>query len=109
MIKTEILKQLNHQFSENKKHAELLAENNLFQALKNQDFAYLDNQINALTIEIAKAEYDNNIQLANKYKQTKQELITQQEKILETMNLTLKDLKPQYACFMCQDTGFIKG
>lgn len=109
MIKTEILKQLNQEFSNNKMLVELQAQQNLYKALNNQDFAYLDSQVNALTIEIAKAEFDNNLTQAKQLKERKKQLQSQQQEILSTMNLSLKDLSPKYACFKCQDTGFIKG
>ncbi len=109
MIKSEILKQLNAEFLAKKQLAEKQAENNLFFALKNQDYAYLDKQVNVLTIEIAKAEFDNNLTEAKSLRKQKEKLQAEQEKMLNKMGLTLKSLKPNYACVHCADTGFIKG
>ena len=78
-------------------------------ALRNQDFAYLDKQVNVLTIEIAKAEYENNEPEAKKLRKQRTLLQGEQEKMLNKMGLTLSSLKPNYACKMCCDAGFIKG
>lgn len=109
MIKSKILKELSSEFLAKKQLAEKQAENNLFYALKNQDYAYLDSQVNVLTIEIAKAEFENNQAQATKLRKQKETLQAEQEKMLNSMGLTLKALKPNYACNKCCDTGFIKG
>lgn len=103
----EIDKILQQEFASKKVNAEKLALENLKRANTNPVFKQLDSIERQLVLEISKCKSKT-----ESYKNIKQNLETVREeklKILKNMNLSLVDLKPSYACKMCEDSGFVYG
>ena len=92
---------------ERKRYADNLAEQNLLLARENLEFLNLEKQANTLKIEIAKRELNNfNCEeLLKKLEKTQKN----KESVLKTLNLTEKDLIPNYFCKKCDDTGICEG
>lgn len=90
---------------ERKRSAENLAEQNLLLARQNSEFLNLEKQENSLKIEIAKLEInnENSAELVKNLEKTQKN----KEILLKTLNLTEKDLLPNYSCKKCGDTGVI--
>jgi len=98
-LKNEIASIINNRRFE--AEAEAAMNNNY--ALKNEQFLQLENQIGGLIIDCARfkkgsaeeKEIENQIEEKRK----------QQDKVLESMNMTRKMLSPIYTCKHCNDTG----
>lgn len=103
MTRVELIKKVKDIIANKKMTAEQVAQNNLNTALQNPQYKKLDSEIASLTISIAQLEIDDkDTAKLEKELKTKQQ---EQENLLKQMNLSLKDIKPQYSCPKCNDGG----
>ncbi len=91
---------------QNKMEAEQRAEVNLNRALADKSFNKNYSRLMDLTWEIGKAEYQktDTKKLYEEYNQ----LENANNKILAKLGLSPEELKPQYSCKKCNDTGILK-
>ncbi|MBQ7408186.1 MAG: ATP-binding protein [Clostridia bacterium] len=75
---------------------------------KNQPYTNLRYQIKGLSLEICKAEFEQNEELANKLKQEREEKKQQLKQLLLALNLTENSLKPNYVCKKCNDSAHLQ-
>jgi len=87
--------------------AEARADRNLDNALVDDNIRVLFVKCKKLVVEIAKLEVDGKDASAQRkeYNDTR-ELLAQ---VLKEMGIDKSELKPQYACTKCKDTGYIGG
>ena len=108
MIKDKVaaVKQAKFVLQQRKYKAERLAETNLEKALGNKTFKNNYDKLMSLTWEIGKAEYEkkDTKTLYTEYKK----LEDSNKKTLSSIGLTPADLKPQYFCKKCKDSGVYK-
>lgn len=101
MINTKFLKLAKESKKQAKQNAENTAKLNLNKALLNEEFKNLYYKEKEEIIENARKQaFGEKTDLSN-YNQ----IINLQKQVLQTMNMTLEDLKPQYSCKICKDTG----
>lgn len=85
--------------------AEHRADVRYFKALQNKDFETIDKQIRALIIEKAKLEFEG-----KESDKVNEDIRLAKEKradILKQLGMTLQDIRPNYSCKICNDTGFV--
>lgn len=107
MNKIEILKELKNEYSLSKELAENVAKNNFNLACRNPEFVELNKNERNLIVEIGKAEYEN--KNSDKLRKELNETREKEKSCLKLLNLKPENLKPQYSCSMCEDTGFVLG
>lgn len=90
-----------------KTQAENVADANLKTALENPEFKTTFNNAKSCIYEIAKAEFEKKD--ATKIKLEFKNLQNQLNNLLKNMGFSKTDLKPQYYCPICGDTGLVKG
>ena len=103
----EIDRILQAEFASKKVAAENLAAENLKKVQANPAYKKMDAIERQLVFEISKCKSKN-----DSYKNMKQNLEfvrKEKEKILTGFGLKQVDLKPNYSCQMCQDSGFVLG
>ena len=105
MNKTEIENKVYNDIVSRKHEAEHNADIRYYKALQNEEFAKIDKEIRSAIIEKAKTEFDgkSSAKIDDKIKTLK----NKRAKILKSMNMTLEDIRPQYSCKLCNDTGFV--
>lgn len=64
--------------------------------------------IKGLSLDIAKAEYENDFTLAEHLKIQRTGLEKKRDEILKKKGLVLADLRPRFLCEKCGDTGYTK-
>lgn len=106
MIKDAIINEIVADFTQKRNRAMFLADKNREKAYKIQMFAELDLKARELNFEIGQAKFNkvNIIPLEQQLKFVK----TQQEDVLNSYNMSLKDLEPAYECTICNDSGVYK-
>lgn len=90
----------------NRRHeAESLASYNLSRARENEEFVVLEKETNALKMEIAKKEIENeNVEkLLEKLEKNQKNM----QKMLKKLNIS--SIEPNYFCKQCNDTGVSNG
>lgn len=99
-----ITKDIEKIISDRKTNAEMIADQNLRDALKDKTIAQLYEECNTLKYEIAKHEFENKDSkpLIEKYNTTRTKL----HNAVVEKGINLQSLKPQYTCTLCNDTGF---
>jgi len=87
--------------------AEIIAEKNINEALKDEDIKLLFVKCKRLIVDIAKKEVDGNRadDLREDYNATRDVLA----KLLRSRNIDKSTLSPKYSCVKCKDTGMIRG
>ncbi len=105
MNKTEIENMVYNNIVSRKHDAEHQADVRYYKALQNADFEAIDKAIRAAIIEKAKVEFDGGD--ASAFNEKIKKLKDKRSKILKSMNMTLDDIRPQYSCKICKDTGFV--
>ena len=90
-----------------KTESEMLASQNFFCAMKNQDVKDLYTKLKSLEIEKSKNEFlkKSTASFESEIEETKKKL----EEKLSKMNICLDDFEPKYYCKKCQDTGIALG
>lgn len=87
-----------------KAYAEKVARDNFCAAMENDEYKKLYLVSRALSFEIAKCEFEK--RPCSEQKRKLKDLKTNLALALGKMGMTPDDLKPQYACKRCQDTGY---
>ena len=90
-----------------KNQAEFVARQYFDIAMQNEEYRKLYLEYKALTYDIAKLEYEK--KSCSEQKKKLKELKINLELALGKLGLTADDLKPQYNCKRCMDTGYIDG
>lgn len=98
-----IAKEIEKIISDRKRAAQMIADQNLRDLLKNREAAELYEKCNMLKYQIAKSEYEkkDTKSLIDDYNATRTALHTATTKL----GFDIKTLKPNYTCPICQDTG----
>lgn len=106
----ELDKKLQSEFALKKSFAENKANENLTKARSNSNFVELEILERETTFELGKAKFDNiNQKSINELEKTLDEIKKYKTKVLETIGLTVDDLKPKYDCKKCHDSGIFEG
>lgn len=90
-----------------KNQAEFVARQYFDIAMQNEEYRKLYLEYKALTYDIAKLEYEK--KNCSEQKKKLKELKINLELALGKLGMTADDLKPQYNCKRCMDTGYIDG
>ncbi len=90
-----------------KNQAEFVARQFFDIAMQNEEYKKLYLEYKALTYDIAKLEYEK--KSCSEQKKKLKELKINLELALGKLGMTADDLKPQYNCKRCMDTGYIDG
>jgi len=90
-----------------KMRAEDVADKKLNEVLKDENVRFLFLKCKSLVVEIAKLEVAGNDARAKRqeYNDTRGVLA----ELLKSIGIDKSELKPQYACLKCKDTGYVKG
>ncbi len=83
------------------------AQHNNEKATAIDGFAEVYSKINSLEKDLAFAQIANDKTLLSELESKQKSLISKAQELLSTINLTLDDLSPVYACKKCNDTGYI--
>ncbi len=105
MNKIEMENKILNEILTNRQDAEHTADVRYFKALQNKEFENIDKEIRALIIEKAKLEFEGKL-TADVDEQIKSAKVKRVE-ILKKLGLTLQDIRPNYNCKLCNDTGFV--
>ena len=90
-----------------KNQAEFVARQYFDIAMQNEEYKKLYLEYKALSYEIAKLEYEK--KSCSEQKKKLKELKINLDLALGKLGMTADDLKPQYNCKRCMDTGYIDG
>ncbi len=90
-----------------KNQAEFVARQYFDIAMQNEEYKKLYLEYKALTYDIAKQEYEK--KNCSEQKKKLKELKINLDLALGKLGMTADDLKPQYNCKRCMDTGYIDG
>ena len=90
-----------------KNQAEFVARQYFDIAMQNEEYKKLYLEYKTLTYDIAKLEYEK--KSCSEQKKKLKELKINLELALGKLGMTADDLKPQYNCKRCMDTGYIDG
>ena len=90
-----------------KNQAEFVARQFFDIAMQNEEYKKLYLEYKALTYDIAKLEYEK--KSCSEQKKKLKELKINLELALGKLGMTADDLKPQYNCKRCMDTGYVDG
>ena len=82
------------------------AEDNLNKANEINGFSDLYAKYTSLDLDLAMAQVTGSKETADKLEKESASIKAQLEKMLKTVSLTLDNLKPEYKCKKCNDTGF---
>ncbi len=99
--------EIKREIAQRKESAQAVAERNLDYALTNREFAENYRQQKEQTLRIARAMYEKGDVV--KEEEAAKALLQRQAEILAKLNLSPKDLEPQYFCKTCHDTGVKNG
>ena len=107
MINREILSEVLKQKAFEKQVAEDFSQKNYEKALKNQDFFNfeLEKRKKVFEIGICKFEKKDTAELEKQL----EDIIKKQNDVLEIIGFKPDDLKPNYSCKECNDTGYVNG
>lgn len=83
------------------------AQKNVDNAMKIDGFSTIYERLFAIEKDLAFAEISGDVEKLKTLENEKKELIIKQAKLLEQINLTEKDLTPNFQCEKCKDTGYI--
>ena len=83
------------------------AQKNVTAAQELDGFNAVNSRLNSIEKDLAFAEMGGNLEALKSYEKEKEELLENAKLLLATINLTLEDLSPKYACEKCNDTGYI--
>ncbi len=83
------------------------AQRNYDSAMQIEGFANVYGRLNSMEKDLAFAEIAGDKDALSKLEQEKVELAKKAESMLKSLNITLRDLSPVYACEKCNDTGYV--
>ncbi len=104
--KTVTVQQVAAKYEKLRYNATKKAEQNLLKANAIDGFSENYKRLNELDIELAMSEFSGNKENTAKIQVELNELKGAVISALNKIGLTLDDLKPQYSCSICKDTGF---
>lgn len=93
-------------YAQRRQEAEERAERNERKARTDNRFKAADAELRALAMKEAFAELRGELEELAKIQSRHRELEQQRIKALRRLHLTPDDLRPQYHCLICSDTGF---
>ncbi len=101
------IEKVQNDFTQKKIDAEYTANINKFKVLENPEYKNLYNKCKLLSLDVAKAEYNNlNPKAAREsFLKLKKELYSK----LEKAGIDISSLYPKYECSKCKDTGIVNG
>ncbi|MBE5756784.1 MAG: hypothetical protein E7342_03175 [Clostridiales bacterium] len=108
-INDNVLEKINAKYQVLRTNAEIKAQENLKKALSNKEFNDIYYQINGMEKDLAFAEFKKDAKLLKELEDKKALLLSRQEELLNSMNLSLDSLTPTYRCKKCKDTGLVDG
>lgn len=97
----------NREYERRRSIAVSRAQKNTEKAFALNGFTALYGRLNSMEKDLAFAELSGNQQVLQSLEKEKTDLIAKVNDILRTINLTLEDLSPRYACPKCKDTGYV--
>ncbi len=97
----------NREYSRRRALALSRAQKNTEKATTVSGFSEIYAKINGMEKDLAFAEISGDSALLLKLETEQKSLISQAENLLKSINLTLADLSPVYACSKCNDTGYV--
>lgn len=97
----------NREYSRRRAIALSRAQKNTEKATTLSNFSEIYAKINSMEKDLAFAQIANDSALLLKLETEQKSLIEQAESMLKTINLSLRDLSPVYACSKCNDTGYV--
>ena len=100
-------KQIDKILKDKRDKAIFLAEKNLNIARKNEEFKKLESEEFDKMLELANLIADNIDEVKERIKLA--EIRARKYALLKNVGITEKQLKPQFECLECNDTGFVKG
>lgn len=83
------------------------AQKNVETAMATEGFAPVYDRLSGMERDLAFAELSGNAETLAALEKEKVVLTAKAEAILKTVNLSLDDLSPRYACEKCRDTGYV--
>ena len=104
MISKNVLNKALEKIKQSKKNADLIANNNLQSALKNNEFNEIYKLEKQAQIETARCEVYG---LNNSFNLDK--IAKQKSEVLKKLNIKEDSLSPKYSCKKCNDTGYVNG
>lgn len=102
------LKDLLKEYEIKRINAELIAEqkrNELY--FSNKKLQEIDEKLHKISFSKIKSILNNSDNSTDDLEENINKLKIEKEKILSQLNTSMEDLKPQYECSLCNDTGFI--
>ena len=97
----------NREYSRRRALALSRAQKNTEKATTVSGFSETYAKINSMEKDLAFAQIAGDNDLLLKLENEQKSLIAQAENLLKTVNLSLADLSPVYACSKCNDTGYV--
>ncbi len=97
----------NREYSRRRALALSRAQKNTEKATTLSGFSDIYSKINSMEKDLAFAQIANDTALLLKLETEQKQLIETAEDMLKTVNLSLRDLSPVYACSKCNDTGYV--
>ena len=97
----------NREYSRRRALALSRAQKNTEKATTLSGFSDIYSKINGMEKDLAFAQIAGNNELLLKLETEQKQLISTAEEMLKTINLSLRDLSPVYACSKCNDTGYV--
>lgn len=97
----------NREYERRRNIALTKAQRNLEKAFGIDGFNEVYGRLNSIERDLAFAEIENKTELLEKLEKEKNGLIKKEEDYLKTINLTIEDLSPKFACDKCHDTGYV--
>jgi hypothetical protein len=97
----------NREYSRRRAIALSRAQKNTEKATTVSGFSEIYAKINGMEKDLAFAEISGDTALLLKLETEQKALIASAEYMLKTVNLSLRDLSPIYACSKCNDTGYV--
>lgn len=110
MSKRIIMQKLNTEYSNKRRRAQYIAEQNLNFALTQTEFSKLYREISTKELELAKISLEENKkkEISELEKEIKT-LNSKIDKVLAKLNISRSDFEPKYDCNICKDSGRVDG
>lgn len=97
----------NREFERRRMHAHSVAQKNMDTAMSLDGFTEIYSRLNSIEKDLAFAEISGDSSALSALEQEQRELNKRMEKLLKTVNLTIRDLSPRFKCEKCNDTGYV--
>ena len=97
----------NREYERRRSLAHSRAQKNTEKAMAIEGFNTIYGRLYGMEKDLAFAEIANNLSALETLEKEKQRLTQKAGELLSSINLTLQDLSPRYACDKCHDTGYV--